>query len=69
MPRLIAECLVRDHPQDFSPVGIADKRSLGELILALRFLRGKDMALKSLGPFDFTGPGFLEPLGCAFVCF
>src|SRR6185312_12460734 len=31
--------------------------------------RGKDVALKSLVPFDLAGTGFLEPFGCALVCF
>jgi len=50
-------------------IGIADECSLSELFLALGSLRGKDMALKSLGPFDLAGRGFLEPLGCAFMGF
>jgi hypothetical protein len=49
-------------------IGVANQGSLGELILPLGVFRGKDMALKSLGPFDLAGPGFLEPFGCAFVC-
>src|SRR5262249_19377754 len=61
--------LVRDHPHDFRVISVADQGALAELLLPLGVLRGKDMALKSLGPFDLTGPGLLEPLGCAFVCF
>src|SRR6185437_15267357 len=37
--------------------------------LPLRVFRGKDVALKSLVPFDLAGTGFLEPFGCALVCF
>ena len=50
-------------------IGIADQGSFSKLILTFGVLRGKDMALKSLGAFDLTRACLLESFGCAFVCF
>lgn len=50
-------------------IGVAYQGASTQLTLPLRVLRGKDVALESLGPFDLAGPGLFEPFGCAFVCF
>ena len=65
----MAECLVRDHPQDFRVIGFADQSFLAQLLLALGVLGGKNMALKSLGPFDLARGRLFKSLGCAFMCF
>src|SRR5579864_3661093 len=61
--------LVRDHPCDLAAIGFTDQGALGQVLLALGLLGGKNVALKSLGPLDLACGRLLKSLGCAFVCF
>ena len=61
--------LVRDHPQDFWQIGIADHSCSIELAFPLRILRSQDMAQKCFAALYLPRPRLLEALRGAFVCF
>ena len=60
---------VRNHPQDFGSVGVADQHRFRKLVFALLSLGGQDMAKMRMTPHHLSGCGFLEALGGAFMCF
>jgi hypothetical protein len=61
--------LVRNHPQDFWQIGIADHGCHVQFAFPLRVLRGQDVAQKSLAALYLPRRSLLEALGSAFVCF
>src|SRR5436305_7638258 len=61
--------LIRDHSAHLCVVRITDQRVAVQVTFPLGGLGGKNMALVSLATLDLAGGSFLEPLGCAFVCF
>ena len=50
-------------------IGVTDQSVGIQMTFPLGGLRSKNMALVSFATLDLAGGGFLETLGCAFVCF
>jgi hypothetical protein len=63
------ENLVRNHPLDFRRVRRAHQDSLFQLALALFAFGSEHVAQMRMVALHFSGPGFLEALRRAFVCF
>jgi hypothetical protein len=67
--RLTTASLVRNHPQNFAEISIANQSSFPELPFRLRFLRRQNVTQFRMSPLHLSRRRLLEALGSAFVRF